>query len=503
MSVLFTDMLDYWRRNAPQKPALIFNEETLTYEAFCRWTDGVAAELRSKGLVPGDVINIIGDNSLEWLAAAIGAIKAGVVVAGINQRSVATEIADLVGRCGGRMIFTDAAHRQVVVEALAETVPILQLEDLRAHQDGQPWESPRVSPDSPLVLVFTSGTTSKSKAVIQTHRTWLSTAIERQLVEPAFSRDMRQLFVLSLFGNGGTVSGSLNVLAHGGTFIVEPRFDAARALELIQRHEVTVFAGPPIIFEQIAALPAFGSARIDTLASCMVGGAPVPQALLETWRAKGVRLRQLYGQTELGIVVTVSTDEEVDAGARSCGRGGIFTKLRIARADGSTCAPGEAGEIRAFGPSCTVGYWGDPEATRALFDEQGWLKTGDIGVMDETGLLTFVDRAKEIIISGGFNISPAEVEAAILRVPGVKEAAVLPAFDAKFGETPLAVVYGEPGLCPDVIVEACNAALSNYKVPRYVDIVGEPLPRMTSQKVNKRLLREIYADAHERLPKLR
>jgi fatty-acyl-CoA synthase len=186
-----------------------------------------------------------------------------------------------------------------------------------------------------------------------------------------------------------------------------------------------------------------------------------------------------------------------------CGRGGIFTKHRIVRPDGSDCQAGEAGEIWVRGPATMIGYWGDPDATAATIVENGWLRTGDIGRVDERGNLTLVDRLKDIIISGGLNIWPIDIENTIAELPGVEEVAVIGAQDDRFSETPMAIVYSSQGVEPGEIVAHCNARMADYKVPRYIAVESKPLPRLATGKIAKRELKARYADAHERLPRVR
>jgi fatty-acyl-CoA synthase len=185
-----------------------------------------------------------------------------------------------------------------------------------------------------------------------------------------------------------------------------------------------------------------------------------------------------------------------------CGRGGIFTELAIVDANGKRVPPGTPGEILIRGPGTMIGYWNNPEATVATIKD-GWLHTGDLGVLDEDGMLTFVDRLKDIIISGGLNISAAEIERCLCEFAGVEEAAVIAASDAKFGETPLAIVYGTQSINGKKLIEHCNARLADYKVPRYLVIALEPLPRLATQKISKPALREKYKDAANRLERVR
>jgi fatty-acyl-CoA synthase len=228
----------------------------------------------------------------------------------------------------------------------------------------------------------------------------------------------------------------------------------------------------------------------------------VTRALTDAWLSKGIVLRQIYGQTEAGGTSTMVPTEVARTHPEKCGSGGAFTEIVTVRADGSRCVPGETGEILIRGPALMVGYWNNAKATaEALRD--GWLHTGDLGVIDEDGQLTFVDRIKDIIISGGLNISAAEVERAISEFPGVEEVVVIAAPDPKFAETPMAVVHARAELDVAALIRHCNERLSDYKVPRYVVIEPEPLPRLATGKLSKPAMRQKYKHAVADLPRVR
>ncbi|MET0986342.1 MAG: AMP-binding protein, partial [Steroidobacteraceae bacterium] len=233
-----------------------------------------------------------------------------------------------------------------------------------------------------------------------------------------------------------------------------------------------------------------------------VGGARVSPALLKTWREKGVLLRQLYGSTEAGGGWGARNDAALTA-PEKCGRGGMFTEYAIRGDQGGFAPPGVPGEILVRSPCLMGGYWNNPTATREAIRD-GWLHSGDLGVIDDGGNLTFIDRLKDIIISGGLNISAAEVERAIGEVAGVEEVAVIAAPDSDFGETPLAVIFGDAKqLSVPAVIDHCNRELANFKVPRYVVLESEPLPRLPSGKISKPLLREKYKNATTSLAKVR
>jgi fatty-acyl-CoA synthase len=217
---------------------------------------------------------------------------------------------------------------------------------------------------------------------------------------------------------------------------------------------------------------------------------------------KGIVIRQIYGQTECGGNATIMPEALAREAPEKCGWGGPFTTLVTVRPDGSRCDPGEVGEILIRGPGQMQGYWNNPAATaEALRD--GWLHTGDLGVLDERGLLTFVDRMKDIIISGGLNISAAEVERAVAEFPGVEEVLVIAAPDPKFAETPMAVLYANAAIDVPALIAHCNSRLADYKVPRYVVVEPEPLPRLATGKLSKPAVRARYKDQIADLPRVR
>ncbi|MFC3241596.1 class I adenylate-forming enzyme family protein [Gordonia humi] len=434
-----------------------------------------------------------------------GAFKVGAIVAPFNHRMVPRELAELVADCEPAVVYCDAASRPRIDEvaadgrfsvlAFAETVT-----PLRAG--GRP-PAARLSPDlaSPTAIVFTSGTTGRPKGVIFTHASIAGVMHDWMLMESVTPGRLRPLLVLPLFTAGGLVWGVCRTIHGGGTLLLQPGFDPAEALRVLVEEKADTFTGPPILFEQIAKVPDFADADLSHVTTAHVGGAPVPVALFEQWRPRGVLLRQLYGQTEIGGSATVTVNADAPGHPEKCGRGTVFTRIRVVDSDGVDCPAGTPGEIMLRGPGMTPGYWRNEEATASTLVD-GWLRTGDLGVLDDTGRLTYVDRIKELIISGGLNISPAEIETVISGLDGVIEVAVLAAADEKFGQTPAAIVVARDGVTAEAIVAHCTERLADYKVPRYVVVSTEPLPRMASGKIDKHVLRAEHADiadTHERV----
>ena len=284
----------------------------------------------------------------------------------------------------------------------------------------------------------------------------------------------------------------LHCVATGASVHLLDQFTPQAALDVLVAERINTFRASPIFFQRIAALDAFAATDLSHVRVCTIGGAPPPPGLLQAWWAQGVVLRQLYGQTEAGGGITVNPRRFAQSDPDRCGYGGPLTDIRIVDAEGRDVPPDTPGEIVARKPGMMLGYWDNPEATAEALKD-GWLHTGDIGMVDARGLLRMLDRMKDIIKSGGLNISSAEVERVILEAEGVAEVAIIAVPDAQFGETPFAIVHGA-GCTAEGIVAHCRAHLSSYKLPRYVHIEPEPLPRLAMGKISKPALRRSWAD---------
>ena len=497
MSSTVADALIYWARTKPDVTAIDFDGDRISYAELDSWADGVGHLLLAHGVQPGDRVSFVGVNSLEWCAAALGAGKVGAIAAPFNNRMVARELSDLVADCEPRVIFCDTAIQTRIDEIRSQNATFetsVFERDVRPLRGQRPItvRPPLTDSSTPTAIVYTSGSTGRPKGVVFTHGSIAGVMHEWSLLEPVSSRDLRPLLVLPLFSAAGIIWGIARTVMQGGTLLLQPRFDPARALEVLVEDKPNTFTGPPILFEQIANIEGFETADLSHLSTAHVGGARVPVDLLGRWLPRGVALRQLYGQTEIGGTASVTRAQDTAAGAETCGRGGIFTKFRVVDTDGEDCPPHVTGEILLRGPGMMAGYWRNEEATRAAL-VGGWLRTGDLGKLDEHGYLTFVDRLKDMIISGGLNISPVEIEAVIATLGGVEEVAVISVPDEKFGETAAALITASGPLTENDVVAHCNERLADYKVPRYVVLRREPLPRLASGKIAKPLLRATYA----------
>jgi fatty-acyl-CoA synthase len=489
----------WWARNRAGVTAISLDGDRVSYRDYAAWIDRVAAWLIDLQVRPGDRVEICAANSLEYCALAMGAMRAGAIVAPLNARYTAHELAEIAADHAPALIVAGPEEMAKVAGLGFAVQPIAAVTALR---HGPPAAvDVELDPDACVLIISTSGSTARPKGVMFSHRTMLSYVAGYALEESALAAGGGVINVAPLATSAGMVQ-LVHYTVMGCSLFMEPVFSPERFLRILVDEKIVGFGGVPTFFERIAAAPGFAEADLSNLKIATTGGSRVARALQDTWAAKGVIIRQIYGQTECGGNATLMPADRAAAMPEKCGRGGIFTELRIVDAEGNTLAPNTPGQILIRGPGTMLGYWNNPDATAEVLRD-GWLHTGDIGVLDEDGLLTFVDRLKDLVISGGLNISAAEVERAVSEYPGVEEVAVIAAKDPRFGETPLAVVYGRAAIDVGLLIAHCNERLADFKVPRYVAFEAEPLPRLATQKISKPILRDKYKDAHETLERVR
>lgn len=489
----------WWARMRPDQPAIVLNGEALSYAQYKDWSDRVAAFLIAEGLKPGDRVAVCDVNSLTYCALILGIIRAGGIVSPVNFRYTTREIAELCESTEPRLSFAGPDFADKMHAAGLNVRPIAEIAALRGAPPAPIAHD--VDPDAAVVIIATSGSTARPKGVVFTNRSMTAYAANWAIEETVSSAGARVISLAPLNTSAGYVQ-LMHYTTQGCTIYMQPQFVPAETLKLIVAERITCFGAVPVFFEAIAALPEFKDADLSSLKMATCGGARVSKALLETYRAKGVTIRQIYGQTEAGGNCTIMPEHLALEAPEKCGWGGAFMDVRVVRPDGSDCAAGEEGEILIRSPGVMKEYWRNPEETAKTLRD-GWLYSGDIGAMDKRGLLTFVDRMKDLIISGGLNISAAEVERVVCEFPGVSEALVIAAPDPKFGETPFAVYHGPKEIDVAALIKHCDINLANYKVPRYVAYSPEPLPRLATGKLSKPAVRKAYAGAHERLERVR
>lgn len=506
MFASLNDAPRWWALQTPDALAVVVADDGVTYRELDEWVNRLAAHLTGAGVQVGDRVGVIGGNCLEWVVTGLAALRCGAVIAAFNHRFVTHELAGLVRQYAPTLVFAAETHMPRMKEVLEggavfELHSFTQVTDVRAG-DTVTHGEPLIDRDHPAIIVSTSGTTGLPKGATLTHGSILSGLLEWAVMEPGWGHGSRLLGIAPMAPFGGFCWSVLTQLLWGGTLYLEPDFNPARALRLLVNEKITVFSAPVVFFEQIAMLPQFDQADLSSLRTASLGGSPVPVALLRRWRERGVLLRQVYGLTEAGGPIQVTSIADAIDHPDRCGRRGLHRKVRVVRPDGQDCDPNEPGEVIVGGAAVSPGYWNAEETTREAFRD-GWLHTGDLGEFDKQGFLKITGRLKDMIISGGFNIGPAEIEHVIDLMPEVREVAVLGVPDPKFDETPAAVVVLSAPVAVERIIEFCNARLADYKVPRYVVVSEQPLPRNQSGKVVKPEIRTRYPDIPASFPRVR
>jgi fatty-acyl-CoA synthase len=369
-------------------------------------------------------------------------------------------------------------------DATGDAPGSLPYESLLAAADPEPRDQP-VSLDDPCLIMYTSGTTGRPKGAVLTHgnMTW---ACLNQILGFDIALDERTLALGPLFHIGG-LNGTVNpTLLRGGCVVVVRSFDPAHTLAVIASQRVNSFFAVPTMLDAMAHDPTFTTRDLSCLRTVAAAGAPLPLPTLRAWLERGVTVQQAYGMTEAAPSGTVLESADAVRHAGSAGRAQFFTDVRVRRPDGSETAPGEVGEVVLSGPNIMAGYWNDPEQTAEVLRD-GWYHSGDAGAVDEDGYLYIRDRYKDLIISGGENVYPAEVESALLELPGIVEAAVVGVPDEKWGEVGLAFLVGAERPAEQIRL-SLRQHLAGFKIPRYVRFV-DALPKTATGKIRKSELR--------------
>ncbi|MEU9345261.1 long-chain fatty acid--CoA ligase [Streptomyces sp. NPDC048278] len=482
----------------------------LTYARLDDKAARLAAVLADGGITDGDRVAFLGLNSGSYLVTMLAAFRLGAVFVPVNFRLAEAELEAVLNGSGATALVCEESHRESADRIRGRTRLarfLLVDDDTEVPATGAPgWESwsPLLAAalpapgaaakgaDDPAILMFTSGTTGTPKGVVLTHGNiwWNSVNVELRL-------DTRRGDVTyaaaPLFHVGALNSFVLRTLVRGGTVVIRRGFDPGQCLADLVTHRVNSMFGVAQMFAALARVPGVFEADLSHLRSVVVAGAPVPPSLIELYAGHGVLLQQAWGLTETAPFATHLPAEHTLDKVGSAGIPMPFTEVRVV--DAATNRPvgtGEAGEIVVRGPNVTAGYWNNPQANRAAFDEEGWFHSGDIGYLDEDGCLYIVDRLKDMIITGGENVYPAEVERVLSAMPGVLDVAIVGVPDEQWGEAVAAVVsVDDPAAVTLEAVHAWAAGrLARYKLPRRLTVVPA-VPRNASGKLDRAVVRRL------------
>jgi long-chain acyl-CoA synthetase len=509
--------LEHWAHEQPHAPALIEGERVVTWAAWNDEADALAHGLRRLGLAPGDVLVTRMQIRPEWPIVSAAAGKLGLRLLGLNWRLTLAETRYVLANSGAHAIVCDDADPAALAPAF-EGLELKFAVSLDAPAEGfetyaglvvAPAPEPLFAARNPPLILYTSGTTGLPKGVVMGGRGDPDDPQVRQRLQayqqsvaasrPQVHGDVQLITLPMHHGAGpGAVWSSQ---ARGNTMVLLRRFDPEEALRLIERHRVSVWSGVPTMYKRLAGLPPEVLAKYDvsSIRSLGVGAAPAPFALKEWILGHfGEVLSEGYGATETGMLTALMPDMQ----RKKPGSSGLpHTHVDISIRDeaGEELAAGREGEIWVRTPMVIGGYLNARPLDADTLDEQGFFRTGDVGRVDEDGYLFITDRAKDMIVSGGVNIYPAEIEAAIIGHPAVQDVAVIGVPDEEFGEQVKAFCELKPGWIADAadILAHCAVTLASYKRPRTIEIVAE-LPRNTMGKLLKRELRDPYWKGRER-----
>ena len=500
----------------PQRAAIVDEGLSISYADLLKRSEQVARALIASGIESGDRVAIWAPNLHEWIVAACGSHAAGAVLVPLNTRMKGAEAADILARSGAKLLFCIGRFLGQYYPALLADQRPASLRHIVVLREGfQPQAHPladmtwddflaraatvetqqvlgreaRLRSDSTADLMFTSGTTGRPKGVMAAHGPTIRAFKEWSQVVGLEEGD-RYLIVNPFFHTFGYKAGWVAAFISGATVYPEQVFDADKVLSRIARDRINFLPGPPTLFLTMLAHPRLKEFDISSLRASVTGAASVPPVLISRMREElGIaKVTTAYGLTECGGCATVCHPEDsVETVAGTCGRALPGTELRCVDEQGRTLPPGEAGEVLLRGYHVMQGYFEDPKATAETIDADGWLHTGDVGVLDERGYLRITDRLKDMFIVGGFNCYPAEIERMLAAYPAIAQVAVVGVPDERMGEVGCACVMLKPGasLSQDELIAWARSRMANYKVPRYV-LVCEAFPLNASNKVLKR-----------------
>ncbi len=498
----------------PDKTAIRYGGRDLSYRNFADLIGRTVAALAVAGVRRGGCAAYLGCNSPEMLALFFACARLGALFMPLNWRLAGPEHQQMLDDCPPGVLVVEAPFLEQT-DAYRGELGTMKLVALGSSAAGwQPWEAfldagsaapadPATAADAaqeillgntPLLICYTSGATGKPKGVVLTHEAIACNA-DNSVDMHAMTADDVVLTVLPMFHVGGLNIQTTPALRCGCTLVLHPRFEPEAALDAIEREHITLVLTVPAVADMMLSSPRWSSTHLSSLRMMSIGSSIVPLHIIEAVHARGIPMTQVYGSTETCPIAAYLKRDEALRKVGSTGRAALHCKLRVIGNDDADLPAGQAGEILVRGCNLFAEYWHNPEATAAAFTD-GWYRSGDMGWLDDEGFLTVVGRRKEMIISGGENIYPAELENVLIQCDDVLEAAVVGRSDARWGEIAVAVIVPKPGRqpAPADILRLFDGRLARYKHPKDVVFV-EALPKTALGKIRKEELRQLVKHA--------
>ncbi len=495
------DILGERARLSPDRTALVVVPDglRLTYRELDERAERCAAAWRGPlGLAVGDRVAILSGNRVEYLDAFFAAGRSGVVLVTVGTRLTVPEIVHVLKDSGARVLLYDPDHEDTVARLRHET-DIETFVNFANDYDalvrdaaGTSWCRERCDPEQIHCLLYTSGTTGRPKGVMIPHRMVAWNGLDTAACWGLRDDDVSPIFT-PLYHAGGLMAFLTPIFTAGGKIVLHRGFDAGEIWRAIESERCTVVLGVPTIWKMLMDAPEFSTVSLEHVRWFISGGAPLPMYIIEAYQQRGVVFKQGFGMTEVGVNCFSMSVEDSYAKAGSIGRPMMFTEVRLVDGAGKDVAGGEVGEMWFRGPHVCRGYWNDPAATASALDGDGWFHSGDLARRDEDGFFYVAGRQKDMLISGGVNVYPAEIEGELLLHPDVVDAAVVGVPDETWGEIGVAfVVPRAKGRLDEAALAAyLGERLARFKIPKAFVFVSE-LPRTAYGKVVKGELRERY-----------
>lgn len=498
---MFTaDLLGERARLTPDRTALVVvaTGERFTYRELDDRARRAAVTLRRFGVGEGDRVAVLAHNSTELVDLFFAAPKAGIIFVPLSTRATAHELEGILRDCAPAALLYATEFESIVAEArgaLPERAKVIALGDswngIVAAADSWSQAQRRLDPEALHCLLYTSGTTGKAKGVMIPHRMIAWNAYNTAMNWGLREDDVTQIFT-PMYHAGGLTVFLTPIFAVGGTIVLHRRFDAAEVWATVEKERCTVMFAVPTIYKALAEFPGFPTCDLSSLRWVVSGGAPLPTYLIDIYRERGIVMRQGFGMTEVGVNCFTMANDDATRKRGSVGMPMMYTEMRLIDTEGRGAPDGDVGELLIRGPHVSRGYWQNEAATRATFDSEGWIHTGDLARRDEDGFFYIAGRRKEMFISGGVNVYPAEIEGQLVLHPSVSDAAVIGVDDPTWGEVGVAFVVAASGetIDPPALEAHLALRIAKYKIPKRI-IAIDSLPRTPYGKVVKDELRKL------------
>ncbi|MEK5175518.1 o-succinylbenzoate--CoA ligase [Heyndrickxia sp. FSL W8-0496] len=479
--------IEKWAYTHPDRTAVITDNEKVSYKQLDRMIGSAAQRIQEKlqGR-KGERIAILSHNRLEYIVLLFAIAKAECVAVPLNIRLSAKELIFQLNDSGSKILYAEKENAEFAASLVeqSELEHLVFMEDVCEDTQTSFAFERMIDEEAPYIICYTSGTTGKPKGAVLTQSNIFWNAVNNKLAIDLTSED-RCIVLLPLFHIGGIGLFAFPALFSGGTIVIPGKFDPEKTLAMIEKYQVTVVMGVPTIHQALLMSPSFNTTDLSTVRWFYNGGAPCPRELIDAYFDRGFLFGQGFGMTETSPTLFMLSKEDAPRKRGSIGKPVLFSEYKLLDSEGREVEKGAVGELAVRGPNIMKEYWNRADVTKDALKD-GWLLTGDLAKTDDEGFLFIVGRKKEMIISGGENIYPLEVEQVISQLEGIAEVAVVGNADPLWGEVPAAFIVKENGsaLTEEAVIQYCQGNLAKYKIPKQVTFLKE-MPKNATGKIQK------------------